>query len=441
MGSSDPATRCYLIGKNAGSGRGGIMGAMSAPSDDQIRRSGVLPFRPPTDVDLKHLRAFAEVAEGLNFSRAAERLYISAPALSRQIQSLERAVGCRLFQRSTHQVELTLAGKALLDSAHLVLDTLERGIAATRAVGGQLDARMSGLWEPVAEARDLGDISTQRLALEAMMAQFPPPPELSVMPVNAGGVPSLRLSPPAVPDDTTMLYLHGGGFVMGSAFGYRATVAALTARTRTAAVVPDYRLAPEHPFPAALEDALAAYRWLLGTGVRPSRLIVAGDSAGAALAVLLLVRLVSEDLPRPAMGLLQCPWLNLRHNALTDRPDLAAGSGLTADHLHDYVESYADGHPLDDPRISPLHSDLTGLPPLLVQAGTGDPLRDDARRLVDRAVGYGVDARLEMYTADTHNFPLFWSFLPEAMEAMRRAGERVDAVVRVIPRRRTDASA
>ncbi|GAA0946463.1 alpha/beta hydrolase fold domain-containing protein [Virgisporangium aurantiacum] len=404
--------------------------------------AGVLPFSPRTDVELKHLRAFVEVADGLSFSRAAERLYISAPALSRQIRTLERVVGCQLFQRSTHQVELTLAGEALLDSAHQVLATLERGIAATRAVGGQLDARMSGLWEPVVDARGLGDISAQRLALEAMMAQFPPPPETSVIPVNAGGVPGLRLSPPDPPDDTVLLYLHGGGFVMGSAFGYRATVAALIAQTRTAAIVPDYRLAPEHPFPAAVEDAYAAYGWLLGSGVDPGSVVVAGDSAGAALVTLLLVRLVAENMPLPALALMLCPWLDLSRNALTDRPDLGAGSGLTADQLRGFVDSYTNGHPLDDPAISPLYADLSGLPPMLVQAGTGDPLLDDARKLVDRATACGVDASLELYPVDTHNFPLFWSFLPEATDAMRRAGERVDAAraARVSPHRRTDAS-
>jgi monoterpene epsilon-lactone hydrolase len=400
---------------------------MPASSDDQPERPGVLPFTPRTDVDLKHLRAFVEVADGLSFSRAAERLYISAPALSRQIRTLERVVGCQLFQRSTHRVELTLAGEALLDSAHQVLATLERGIAATRAVGGQLDAQMRGLWEPIVEARGLGDISAQRLALESMMAQFPPPPETSVIPVNAGGVPSLRLSPLDPLDDTVLLYLHGGGFVMGSAFGYRATVAALIGQTRTAAIVPDYRLAPEHPFPAALDDAYAAYGWLLSSGVPPSNLVVAGDSAGAALVTLLLVRLVAENMPLPMLALILCPWLDLSRNPLTDRPDLAAGSGLTADQLSGYVESYANGHPLNNPVISPLHADLTGLPPMLVQAGTGDPLLDDARLLVNRATSHAVDARLELYPVNTHNFPLFWSFLPEAAEAMRRAGDRVDA--------------
>jgi epsilon-lactone hydrolase len=184
---------------------------MPASTDDQLDPPEALPFVPRTDVDLKHLRAFVEVADGLSFSRAAERLFISAPALSRQIRTLERVVGCQLFRRSTHQVELTLAGEALLDSTHEILAALERGIAATRAVGGQLDARMRGLWEPVVEAPGLGDISAQRLALETMMAQFPPPPEVSVIPVSAGGVPSLRLSPPDPLDDTVLLYLHGGG--------------------------------------------------------------------------------------------------------------------------------------------------------------------------------------------------------------------------------------
>jgi acetyl esterase/lipase len=339
-------------------------------------------------------------------------------------------------------VELTLAGEALLDSSHQVLAALERGIAATRAVGGQLDARMRGLWEPVVEARGPGDISAQRLALEAMMAQFPPPPEVSVIPVNAGGVPSLRLSPPDPPDDTVLLYLHGGGFVMGSAFGYRATVAALIGHTRTAAVVPDYRLAPEHPFPAALDDAHAAYGWLLSSGVAPSRLIIAGDSAGAALAVLLLLRLAAENMPLPMLAVLLCPWLDLSRNPLTDRPDLAAGSSLTADQLSGYVAAYTNGHSLNDPAISPLHADLTGLPPMLIQAGTGDPLLDDAELLLNRATSHGVDACLELYPVDTHNFPLFWSFLPEAGEAMRRVGERVHTArsTRISPHHQNNAS-
>jgi monoterpene epsilon-lactone hydrolase len=407
---------------------------MSTPSGGPARQPAVLPFPSRTDIDLKHLRAFVEVADGLSFSRAAQRLFVSVPALSRQVRALERAVGCPLFQRSTHQVELTLAGEALLDTALQVLATLQRGVAATRAVGGQLEARMSALWEPVIHARGLGDLAAQRLALEAMLAQFPPPQDVSVTPVNTGGVPGLRLSPPPPAggtdgaDELVMLYLHGGAFVMGSAFGYRATVATLAAQTRTTAVAPDYRLAPEHPFPAALDDALTAYGWLLDSGVAPNKIIVAGDSAGAALAVLLLTRLVAEQLPPPALALILSPWLDLRRNVLTDRPDLGGSTGITADQLDGYIQTYANGHPLDDPRLNPLHADLTGLPPLLVQGGTGDPLLNDAKNLVRHATTCGVDTRLEIYPADTHNFHLFWSFLPAANEAMRHARQRIDTI-------------
>lgn len=397
---------------------------MSQPPNDPA----VLRFQPGLDaIDFKHLRAFVAVADGLNFGRAAERLFVSAPALSRQIRALERAVGCQLFRRSTHQVELTLAGEALLDCAHQVLADLERGVATTRAVGGELDARMSALWSPVVAAEGPDAISERRIALERMLAQFPPPSDVEVLPVNAGGVPALRLSPQDVADDYVLLYLHGGGYVMGSAFGYRATVAALITETRTAAIVPDYRLAPEHPFPAAVDDVFAAYNWLLDTGVPADRIVLAGDSSGCALAALSMIRLRTEQLPLPALAIMLSPWLDLTRTALDGHPDMGAEFGVTVEQVRYYVASYTGDRPLDDPLLSPLHADLAGLPPLLVQTGTGDPLMDDARRIVDHATECGGDARLELYPADTHVFHLFWSFLPAAVDALRSAGEYVNA--------------
>ncbi|MFC0107602.1 LysR family transcriptional regulator [Kibdelosporangium aridum] len=152
----------------------------------------VLPLtQAPDAIELRHLRAFVAVAEELNFGRAASRLYLSPPALSRQISTLERLVGVTLLLRSTHRVELTLAGEALLDCARKLLRQLEDGITATRSIGGELASRIAKYWAPVADFARI-DVHLQDLrdATEALHAQFSPPPEVSVRSVNAGGVPS-----------------------------------------------------------------------------------------------------------------------------------------------------------------------------------------------------------------------------------------------------------
>src|SRR4051794_14219340 len=213
----------------------------------------------PEGVEIRHLRAFVAVSEDLNFSRAAARLYLSQPSLSRQIRALERLVGCELLRRSTHRVELTVAGNALLDRARRLLADLDEAIATTQSVGGELANRMATLWAPVLEvARADRDIEQMRTAYEAFLAESAVPDGIAVRAVNAGGVPSLSLHPTDNPA-TAILYLHGGGYTVGSAYGYRPLVGALVAATGAGALVPDYRLAPEHPFPAALEDALSAY--------------------------------------------------------------------------------------------------------------------------------------------------------------------------------------
>src|SRR4051812_15943988 len=172
-------------------------GALHTRAVDET--ADVLPFRPaPEGVEVRHLRAFVAVAEELNFSRAAERLYLSQPALSRQIRSLERLVGCELLRRSTHRVELTLAGDALLDRARKVLGELDEAIAAAQSVGGEMTGRMARLWAPVVETSSAGaSIQDLRAEYERFMAQAPVPPDIDVRPVTAGGVPSLALGPDA----------------------------------------------------------------------------------------------------------------------------------------------------------------------------------------------------------------------------------------------------
>jgi acetyl esterase/lipase len=374
----------------------------------------VLAFpQAPDGVEIRHLRAFVAVAEELNFGRAAARLYVSQPALSRQIRALERLLGCELLRRTTHRVELTVAGSALLDRARRLLGDLDEAIATTQAVGGELANRMASMWAPVLELAAVDpDIEAMRTAYEEFLAQADVPEGINVFPVNAGGVPALAVRP-AGESETAVLFLHGGGFAIGSAYGYRPLVGALAAAAGVGALVPDYRLAPEHPFPAALEDAYAAYRWL--TEQRGAeQVVLAGDSVGGGLACSLLLMLRDQGLPLPAAAVLLCPGVDMASDASPSPDDAAV--------LRRVRDAYLVGHPADDPLVSPVKGELAGLPPLLVQSATGDFVLEESRLLVERAQAAGVDARLELYPADTHVFHVFWSFLPEAADALQQAG-------------------
>jgi acetyl esterase/lipase len=381
--------------------------------------AAVLPFpQAPDGIELRHLRAFVAVADELNFGRAAERLYISQPALSRQIRALEQLVGCELLRRSTHTVELTLAGEALLDRSRKLLRDVDQAVTATLAVGGELIARIARMLEPVEGLlTDDPDLLAARTAFESLNAQFTAPPGTIVRPVTAGGVPSLLVSPGEV-GEPTVLCIHGGGYVLGSAFGYQPHAGALAAAAQAAVLVPDYRLAPEHPYPAAVEDVIAAYRWLLDRGIPPGRVVLAGDSAGGGLLLSTLLTLKRDHAPIPGAAVLFCPWIDF---------SLSASPGASAplvgeEEVRICAASYLAGHPVEDPIVSPLRADLTGLPPMLIQAATGDARLADAKALAGRAEEHGVEVRLELFPVDAHAFQLFWSFLPEAADALDAAG-------------------
>lgn len=372
----------------------------------------------PDAIELRHLRAFVAVAEELNFGRAAARLYLSQPALSRQIRALERLVGPDLLRRSTHRVELTLAGEALVDRARELLHGLDQAVSATRSIGGEHAERMARLWAP-SDALTAGGASLQQLraAAEQLQAQFPVPAEVTVAPVNMSGVPGLTVAPPD--RSVTAMFLHGGGYSVGSAFGYRHLAGALALAADTGVLVPEYRLAPEYAYPAALDDVVRAYRWLLDTADAPIALI--GDSSGGGLVVSLLLRLRQEGLPQAGCAVLMCPWIDLTCTIQQGWPSEAQPL-LTREWGRRCASAYVGDHSMDDPLLSPLSTDLSGLPALLVQVGTGDALREDAHQLVDRVHAHGGVAHLELYPVPTHDFHIFWSFLPEAADALDHAG-------------------
>jgi acetyl esterase/lipase len=214
---------------------------------------------------------------------------------------------------------------------------------------------------------------------------------------------------------------------LGSAFGYQGLAGAIAAATGSATLVPDYRLAPEHPFPAAVEDAQRAYLWMLAQDIEPHRITLAGDSAGGGLVLALLIWLKRQELPMPGRAVLLCPAVDLTGGLLAGA--VAAG-GNTDEHPREQImgwtESYLDGRrPEDEPMLSPLTADLSRLPPLLIQAGTGDLAVDESQQLAARATEHGVDARLELYPVSTHVFHLFWSFLPEAVDAFENVARFV----------------
>jgi epsilon-lactone hydrolase len=257
-------------------------------------------------------------------------------------------------------------------------------------------------------------------------------------PVNTGGVACLlHLPRPDAPP--AALYLHGGAYVAGSAYGYRPLSGALAAATGAGVLVPEYRLAPEHPFPAALADALRAYLWIIDGGVPPEQVTVIGDSSGGGLALSLLLSLREQGLAMPGGVALLCPTVDPTCSTLKDMWSADKRQViLTAEQARHLVELYLDGHPIDDPVVNPLLADLTGLPPLLIQVGTEDIVVDEVHRFTERARDHGVDVRLELYSADTHVFHLFWSFLPEAADAISQVGRFAkDVRTRVTPGRRS----
>jgi acetyl esterase/lipase len=389
----------------------------------------VLAFpQAPDAIELRHLRAFVAVAQELSFSRAADRLHISQSALSRQIRALEEFLGCELLRRSTHNVELTIAGDALLDRAQKLLEDVDAAVTVTQSIGGELAARLTELWAPLFSlAAGESTLEQRRQAYEDFHSQFSPPPEVKTKPVNAGGVHAFMLGAESEASPR-ILYFHGGGYMLGSAFGYRPMIGALALAAGATALAPEYRLAPEHPFPAALDDALTAYEWLLASGTPAESIVIAGDSSGGGLAMTLLLTLRERGLQLPGGTLLFCPWLDLSGSSLRALVSEEDDAAVLLNETMRCADAYLAGHSVDDPVLNPLTTDLAGLPPMLIQAATGDPQREDAHILAERARLCGVDARLELYPVDTHAFQFFWSFLPEAMEGMEHAGQFIRCI-------------
>jgi acetyl esterase/lipase len=243
-------------------------------------------------------------------------------------------------------------------------------------------------------------------------------------PVDAGGVPATWVTPKVGAGEPVLLYFHGGGYVLGSARFYREPTARLALASGMRLLVPDYRLAPEHPYPAAQEDALAVWRWLLGTGVAPSQVVVGGDSAGGGLALALLLALRDAGEPLPAGALLLSPWVDLSCSA-PSHVECAPYDYLDRETVLRWARCYAGALELTDPRLSPLHAPLGGLPPLFLQVGGAELLRDPVLALAERAREAGVSVTLDVREELTHIPSALGVLFAPAREAGEHAGQAV----------------
>jgi acetyl esterase/lipase len=287
----------------------------------------------------------------------------------------------------------------------------------------QLDAilRQGGL--------DTGaDVPTLRAAFSELMAQVPVAPDVQQNPVEIGGVAGVEVTIQGNSEsENVILYFHGGVYVIGYAAATVPLVGDLVRRTGTRAITLEYRLAPEHPYPAAVEDARAAYVGLLAQGVDPGQIALAGESAGAGLAVALLLALRDAGVPLPSCGYLMSPYVDLTLSGETLEAKQTVDPLLTPDGLRARVPDYVGAAAASDPLISPIFGDLTGLPPLLIQVGSHEVLLSDALRLAAQAAISDVPVTLEVTPGVPHVFQAYAALLDEAGTALDRAADFLTA--------------
>ncbi len=268
-------------------------------------------------------------------------------------------------------------------------------------------------------------VEETRAGFEELAKMFPVPPDVKSEPVDAAGVPAEWISVPGSDASAVVLYLHGGGYAVGSLNTHRDLVGRICRASGARALSVDYRLAPEHPFPAAVDDASAAYRWLLAGGVDASRIEIAGDSAGGGLAAAALLALRDAGQPLPAAAVCLSPWLDLAHAGESIRTKAEADPMVRMDGLDAMAKMYAGDAGVKNPLVSPLYADLTALPPMLIQVGTEEVLLDDSIRFAERAQAAGVDVTLEVWDGMIHVWQIFAPMLPEGQQAIDRVGEYV----------------
>ncbi len=271
---------------------------------------------------------------------------------------------------------------------------------------------------PLAEQRAAAD----RLAAQTPLLDGVYTEELAV-PAGDRAIPTLLVAAQSARDDRLIVYFHGGGYATGSIATHRDLACRLSAVSGTRVLLVDYRLAPEHPFPAAVADGTAVYQYILHNGFTPAQIILGGDSAGGGLALALLLALRDGGQALPAAAFALSPWVDLALTGDSLHSNAAHDPALTLAQLQEFAGWYLGDTDPHTPLASPLYADLSGLPPLFIQVGTAEILLDDARQLAARAQAAGVSVTLDEWPEMIHGWQGFAGFMPEAFEALERVGE------------------
>ena len=289
----------------------------------------------------------------------------------------------------------------------------------------ELDRAIAMFRAGKAETQAFSTVEEFRVWYERFTGQFELPEDAVFEQVGAGGVSAEWISTPGVSEDRVVMYLHGGGYMIGSMRTHRSPLSYLSRVSDARVLGLNYRLAPEHPFPAAVEDSVAAYRWLLAEGISPNRIAIGGDSCGGGLTIATLVALKYFGDPLPAAGISHSGWTDLAHTGDTFLTKAEVDPLIDKEMLEGMAAAYLGDRSRTTPLASPYYADLRGLPPLLVQVGTAEVLLDDSVRFADRAKEAGVDVTLEVWgrhaprlAGPSHlSFPRQWKRLSTAVNS------------------------
>ncbi|MEM9729897.1 MAG: alpha/beta hydrolase [Myxococcota bacterium] len=310
-----------------------------------------------------------------------------------------------------------------------MMNGLQPAIRMRRAIWGPRRPSWTLELETVAEVmRRTANLSTVlpvRMQRKVISQRPPTPPvlETDMRHVNAGGVPAEWFSVPDSDPDRVFLYFHGGGYAIGCINSHRDLLARLCIASGMRVLAVDYRLAPEHPFPAQLDDARAVYRWLVHRqGIAPERIVVGGESAGAGLTLAALCSLRDHGTPLPAAGVLLSGWFDLSARSMSMQMNRAYDF-VTHRGVRAMAKRYAPSDEHRNPLVSPIHADLSALPPLLIQVGAAETLLDDSVRVADGARRAGTDVSLEVWPDMIHAWHLLAPIVEEGRRAIARIGE------------------